>query len=241
VPEDPTPNSGSLVHTRDLWKSYPMGDVTVDALRGVSLDLAAGRFIVLLGHSGSGKTTLLNLIGGLDTATKGEMEVCGYDLTAQGDEGLTEFRREYVGFIFQLFNLVPTLTAEENVKLVGQLVGRGEAAAECLNLVGLGDYLDHLPAQLSGGQQQRVAIARAIVKEPQLLLADEPTGSLDADTGRKVLSLLWERTRETDMTMIMVTHNRAFSAVGDVVVELRSGEVVSVTEHEAEHPESIEF
>ncbi|MEN6301884.1 MAG: ABC transporter ATP-binding protein [Armatimonadia bacterium] len=216
-----------------------MGDVTVEALRGVNLQLPAGRFVVLVGPSGSGKTTLLNLAGGLDTPTRGELTVFGRRLSGLDEEQLTQYRRETVGFVFQMFNLVPTLTALENVRLVAQLVAKDELSRRLLEEVGLGERADQLPSQLSGGEQQRVSIARALVKEPQLLLADEPTGSLDFETGRDILTLLWEETRRRDMTVLMVTHNPAFARVADLVVRLRSGEVVEVGAGEAVNPREL--
>jgi putative ABC transport system ATP-binding protein len=224
----------------DLWKQYRMGDVTVDALRGVNLELPAGRFIVLVGPSGSGKTTLLNLAGGLDTPSRGELTVMGRRLSGIDEHALTAFRREAVGFVFQMFNLVPTLTALENVRLVAQLVGTDDLSAQALADVGLADRGDNLPAQLSGGEQQRVAIARALVKRPRLLLADEPTGALDFETGREILSLMWEATRNLNMTVLMVTHNQAAARLGDLVVSLRSGAVVGVKEGEGLHPRELE-
>ena len=224
------------VAAADVWKQYSMGDVTVDALRGVNLTLPAGRFVVLVGPSGSGKTTLLNLAGGLDVPTRGELSVFGRRLSGLDDEQLTAYRRETVGFVFQMFNLVPTLTALENVRLVGQLVAHDELSRKLLAEVGLADRADQLPSQLSGGEQQRVAIARALVKEPRLMLADEPTGSLDFETGRDILALLWEETRRRDMTVLMVTHNPSFARLADIVVRLRSGEVVEVGAGEAIHP-----
>lgn len=233
-----TPATPALL-ARDLWKQYPMGQVTVDALRGVDLELPAGRFVVMLGPSGSGKTTLLNLAGGLDTPTRGRLEVFGQELTGLDDAGLTHFRRETVGFVFQMFNLVPTLTARENVELVAQLVGTENLAGKMLDSVGLADRADQLPAQLSGGEQQRVAIARALVKQPRLLLADEPTGSLDFETGIEVLRLLWDETRNRDMTAVMVTHETVFAPLGDLVVRLRSGELVEVDEGDALDPRKL--
>jgi putative ABC transport system ATP-binding protein len=227
------------LQAQDAWKQYFMGDVTVDALRGVTLELPAGRFVVLVGPSGSGKTTLLNLAGGLDIPSRGELTVFGQALSGLTDEQLTAYRRSTVGFVFQMFNLVPTLTALENVRLVAQLVGKDELSARVLGDVGLADRANQLPSQLSGGEQQRVAIARALVKEPQLMLADEPTGALDFETGRDVLSLLWEETRRRDMTMLMVTHNPTFARLADLVVHLRSGEVVEVGAGEAIHPREL--
>ena len=234
-----TPQSETALVARDLWKQYPLGDVTVDALRGVDLELPAGQFVVLLGPSGSGKTTLLNLAGGLDVATRGELVVFGQSIMGIDDKQLTAFRRETIGFVFQMFNLVPTLTALENVRLVAQLTGTDELSAKILADVGLAGLADHLPSQLSGGEQQRVAIARALVKQPRLLLADEPTGALDFETGRGVLSLLWEETRRRGMTVMMVTHNAAYAAMGDLVVRLRSGEVVEVAKGNGTPPAQI--
>ena len=225
----------------DLWKRYYLGDVTVDALRGVSIDIPAGSFVVLLGPSGSGKTTLLNLAGGLDVPSEGELRVFGQRLTGLNEEQLTAYRRETVGFIFQMFNLVPTLTALENVRLVAQLVGTDHLSRTTLADVGLAEFADHLPSQLSGGEQQRVAIARALVKQPNLLLADEPTGSVDAETGRGILSLLWEETRNRGMTAVIVTHNNALAQMGDLVLRLRSGEIAEVAEGAAIHPREIQL
>jgi len=211
----------------------------VQALRGVDVELPAGRFVVLLGPSGSGKTTLLNLAGGLDVPSRGSLSVFGQRIDDLGEEELTTFRRETVGFVFQMFNLVPTLTALENVRLIGQLVGTDDLAEDMLAAVGLADRANQLPSQLSGGEQQRVAIARALVKQPRLMLADEPTGSLDTKTGRDVLSLLWDETRRRGMTVMMVTHNLGFAALGDIVVSLRSGEVIEVAQGEALHPRTL--
>ena len=234
-------NGSSALIARDVWKEYQLGDVTVRALRGVDLELPAGQFVVLLGPSGSGKTTLLNLAGGLDIPSRGRLLAFGSPLEQMDDRQLTAYRRETVGFVFQLFNLVPTLTALENVQLIGELVGRRDLALPMLESVGLADRANQLPSQLSGGEQQRVAIARALVKQPRLLLADEPTGSLDTETGREVLSLLWAETRRRGMTVMMVTHNLSFARMGDVVIRLRSGEVTEVERGEGTDPQSITF
>jgi putative ABC transport system ATP-binding protein len=235
------PPASAAVSARDVWKEYQLGHVTVQALRGVDLDLPGGRFVVLLGPSGSGKTTLLNLAGGLDLPTRGALTVFGQRLSDMNEQQLTDYRRETVGFVFQMFNLVPTLTALENIRLIAQLVGTDGLAPEVLAAVGLADRAHQLPSQLSGGEQQRVAIARALVKQPKLLLADEPTGSLDAETGRDVLTLLWNETRRRGMTVMMVTHNLSFATMGDTVVRLRSGEVVEVGPGEAKPPSEIRF
>ncbi len=232
---------GLAVRARGVSKEYRLGKVSVHALRGVDLELPTGRFVVLLGPSGSGKTTLLNLVGGLDQPTDGELVVMGQRLGQLNDEELTTYRRDRIGFVFQLFNLVPTLTALENVALIGELVGDSAHAGDVLASVGLADRANQFPAQLSGGEQQRVAIARALVKRPDLLLADEPTGALDAETGRAVMQLLWEQTRERGVTVLMVTHNMAFSRIGDIVVQLRSGHVHEVHEQpDAIQPKEIE-
>ncbi len=236
----PAENVPALV-ARDIWKQYLLGDVTVNALRGVNLQLPAGRFVVLVGPSGSGKTTMLNLAGGLDVPTKGELLVFGRRLNDMNEAQLTEYRRREVGFVFQMFNLVPTLTALENVRLVAQLVGNDDLAADTLAAVGLAHVADHLPSQLSGGEQQRVAIARALVKQPRLLLADEPTGALDVETGLEVLGLLWHETRKRGMTVMMVTHNTILARLGDIVVRLRSGQVIEVAPGEAVHPSELTF
>jgi len=183
--------------------------------------------VVLLGPSGSGKTTLLNVIGGIEPASSGSVLVAGQDVSDLDEEGRTRFRRETVGFIFQFFNLIPTLTALENVQLIAELVGAEERAEEMLERVGLGDRLDHFPAQLSGGEQQRVAVARALVGGPRVLLGDEPTGALDLETGRRVLSLLHAVSRELDQTVLVVTHNAAIAGMADRVLRMRDGRIVS--------------
>jgi len=215
-----------LVRLDGVAKSYGTGDLEVDALRGIDLTVAAGQFVVVLGPSGSGKTTLMNLIGGIEPPTSGSVVVAGHDLTSADDKALTEYRRTQLGFVFQFFNLVPTLTALENVALVAELVGASEALArEALTEVGLGERADHFPSALSGGEQQRVAIARALVKDPPVLLADEPTGSLDLDTGRQVLAAL-HRARDGGRTVLLVTHNSAIAAMADRVLRLGSGSLV---------------
>ncbi len=235
------PNAEPAIAATDIWKTYYLGDVTVDALRGVDIEIPPGTFVVLLGPSGSGKTTLLNLAGGLDVPSQGELSVFGQRLTGMSEEDLTVYRRETVGFVFQMFNLVPTLTAIENVQLVAQLVGTDELSHATLADVGLDEFAHHLPSQLSGGQQQRVAIARALVKQPKLLLADEPTGSVDSETGRGILSLLWEETRNRGMTAVIVTHNNAFAQMGDLVLHLRSGQIAEVAAGTAIHPREIQL
>jgi len=211
-----------------VTKEYLMGQVRVPALRGISFQVEEGALVVLLGPSGSGKTTLLNIIGGLDTPTSGQVTVAGQVVSSLVEPALTEYRREKVGFIFQFFNLVPTLTGLENVELVGELTGNRENAASLLERVGLGERLSSYPAELSGGEQQRVAIARALVKRPYLLLGDEPTGNLDYETGLLVLQLIHEINREDGLTVLMVTHNEPIAQMADFVIRVRSGRVDSI-------------
>jgi len=226
--------SKAAVSCQDLQKHYQMGEVTVHALRGATFDVPAGSLVVLLGPSGSGKTTLLNLIGGLDTPSGGAVFVHDQEVSKLVEPELTEYRREKVGFIFQFFNLVPTLTAQENVALVGELSDNADEAGELLERVGLGERLDYYPAELSGGEQQRVAIARALIKRPYVLLGDEPTGNLDYETGLLVLQLIRDISDESDLTVLMVTHNAAIGKMADIVISLRSGHVESVEPNE--HP-----
>ena len=211
-----------------VGRTYGEGPTAVQALRSVDLTIRAGEFVVVLGPSGSGKTTLLNLLGAIESPTAGRLSVGGNDLSALDQEQRTAFRRDGVGFVFQFFNLIPSLTARENVELVLELTGRpggGRAEAQLVE-VGLGERLDNFPAQLSGGEQQRVAIARALAKEPPLLLCDEPTGALDIDTARVVLGLLRKLQQERGTTVLLVTHNSAIAPMADRVLRLRSGAVV---------------
>jgi putative ABC transport system ATP-binding protein len=223
-----------LVVVDRLGKTYGEGPSAVDALGSVSLSISSGELVVVLGPSGSGKTTLLNLIGALERPTRGRLVVAGRELEELDEAGRTAFRREQVGFVFQFFNLVPSLTALENVALILELTGYHDAegrAASALEAVGLGDRRDRFPAQLSGGEQQRVAIARAVAKEPTLVLCDEPTGALDLEAGRLVLEQLRQLNREQGTTVLMVTHNSAIAAMAHRVVRMRSGEIVSVEEN----------
>jgi putative ABC transport system ATP-binding protein len=219
----------------EVWKTFGEGHTAVHALRNVELVGEQGEFIVILGPSGSGKTTLLNLVGAIDDPTRGRIEVNGFDLAALDADAKTAFRRESVGFVFQFFNLIPTLTALENVELVADLTmdDGADRSAEVLDQVGLGERADHFPAQLSGGEQQRVAIARALVKQPPILLCDEPTGELDFETGRRILSLLRRISRDNRQTVLLVTHNAAIGAMADRVLRLRSGEIVDDAHVEA--------
>ena len=210
-----------------------MGEVTVHALRGVDFDLFEGEFVVLLGPSGSGKSTLLNILGGLDVPTSGEVVYQDHNLTEAGDSALTEYRRSHVGFVFQFYNLIPSLTARENVALVTEIVSKPMQPDEALGLVGLSHRLDHFPAQLSGGEQQRVAIARAIAKRPDVLLCDEPTGALDITTGVVVLEALDRVNRELGTATVVITHNAAIAGMADRVVRLADGRVAGVERNAA--------
>ena len=206
-----------------------MGEVEVHALRAVDLDLYAGELVVLLGASGSGKSTLLNILGGLDTPTSGDVYYLDHMLTGATDDRLTRFRREHVGFVFQFYNLIPSLTALENVSLVTEIADRPLDPEEALHLVGLGERLHHFPAQLSGGEQQRVAIARAVAKRPDVLLCDEPTGALDYATGKIVLEVLSRVNLELGTTAAVITHNAAIAGMADRVIRMSSGQIVEVT------------
>jgi putative ABC transport system ATP-binding protein len=222
------PAAGAPVFlVRDITKVYHMGEVDVQALRGVSLDLYESEFLVLLGPSGSGKSTLLNILGGLDVPTSGRVLYRGQDLTAADERTLTMYRRRHVGFVFQFYNLIPSLTARENVALVTDIVARPMPPEEALGLVGLADRLDHFPSQLSGGEQQRVAIARAVAKRPDVLLCDEPTGALDIATGILVLQAIEQVNRELGTTTAVITHNAAVSAMADRVIALSDGRIAS--------------
>jgi putative ABC transport system ATP-binding protein len=213
---------------RGITKIYRVGEVEVSALQAVDLDLFRGELVVILGPSGSGKSTLLNILGGLDTPSGGSVHFLEHDLTQGDDEQLTRYRREHVGFVFQFYNLIPSLTARENVELVTALADRPMDPAEALALVGLGDRLDHFPAQLSGGEQQRVAIARAVAKRPDVLLCDEPTGALDYETGKLVLEAIEHVNRDLGTTTAVITHNAAIAAMADRVVRMRSGRIVDI-------------
>jgi putative ABC transport system ATP-binding protein len=211
-----------------LTKIYHMGEIEVRALRGVDLELYPGEFVVLLGASGSGKSTLLNILGGLDAPTSGVVECRGHPLTGAGDEALTRFRREHVGFVFQFYNLIPSLTARENVALVTEIAREPMAPEDALGLVGLRDRMHHFPAQLSGGEQQRVAIARAIAKRPDVLLCDEPTGALDSPTGILVLQALERINRETGALTVVITHNAVIARMADRVIRLSDGRIAGI-------------
>ncbi|HVV51240.1 MAG TPA: ABC transporter ATP-binding protein [Polyangia bacterium] len=217
----------AVLLAQGITKSYRMGEVEVPALRGIDLQLAAGEMVVLLGASGSGKSTLLNILGGLDVPTSGRIRYRDHDLTTANERALTAYRRDHVGFVFQFYNLIPSLTAIENVALVTDLANKPLAPEEALALVGLKDRRDHYPAQLSGGEQQRVAIARAIAKRPDVLLCDEPTGALDVSTGKVVLGAIADVNRELGTTTAVITHNAAIAAISDRVLQLADGRIVA--------------
>jgi putative ABC transport system ATP-binding protein len=216
---------------RDLTKVYRMGEVEVHALRSVSLEIPEGQFVVLLGPSGSGKSTLLNILGGLDAPTSGQVLYRGENLTAATESDLTAYRRRHVGFVFQFYNLIPSLTSRENVALVTEIAPSPMAPEEALRLVNLEHRLDHFPAQLSGGEQQRVAIARAIAKRPSVLLCDEPTGALDISTGVVVLEALQRVNAELGTTTIVITHNAVIASMADLVVRLADGRIAGLEKH----------
>jgi putative ABC transport system ATP-binding protein len=225
--------AATILRARGLSKTYRTGDVQVQALRGVDFEARAGEFLVILGPSGSGKSTFLNIIGGLDRPTSGEAWFLDHDLSKESERGLTRYRRDHVGFVFQFYNLVPSLTALENVRLVTEIARRPMKAEEALAMVGLAERTGHFPAQLSGGEQQRVAIARAIAKNPEVLLCDEPTGALDSATGVKVLEALMRVNEATGATTLVITHNAAIQDLAHRVVRFANGSIVG-TEVNAE-------
>ncbi len=221
-----------MLSLENVWKVFKIGAVDVHALREVYFDIEEGEFIVVLGPSGSGKTTLLNIIGGIDVPDKGKVVFKDTDVTSLDEEGLTYHRRENIGFVFQFFNLIPTLTARENIQLASELVERPRDADEVLETVGLKERANHFPSELSGGEQQRVSIARALVKNPPLILADEPTGNLDFETGKKVLKYMREVCLNEGITFTIVTHNSAIAQMADRVVHLKDGTIDKIEENE---------
>ncbi len=221
---------------RGLTKVYEMGEVRVEALRGVDFDLMPGELVVLLGPSGSGKSTLLNILGGIDTASGGRVAYCGKDLTVATERDLTEYRRFHVGFVFQFYNLIPSLTARENVAVVTEIARNPMKPEDALAVVGLAERLDHFPAQLSGGEQQRIAIARAISKNPAVLLCDEPTGALDSRTGVVVLEALERVNRELGTATVIITHNVDIAGMADRVVHLSNGLIAEETRNVSRKP-----
>lgn len=228
----------TVFHVHGLTKIYRMGEVEVHALRGVELDLYAGELMVLLGPSGSGKSTLLNILGGLDTASGGEVRYRDRDLTHADERTLTDYRRHHVGFVFQFYNLMPSLTARENVAAVTEIVRAPMTPEDALALVHLQDRMDHFPAQMSGGEQQRVAIARAIAKNPAVLLCDEPTGALDSETGVVVLEALERANTELGTTTALITHNAGIADMADRVVHIMDGRIASIDRNTRRKPAS---
>lgn len=225
-----------LMRLESVSRVFQMGEVAVRALADFSLDICAGELMVLCGPSGSGKTTALNIIGGLDRATSGRVFFKGQEITAATPRELTRFRRDSVGFVFQFYNLVPNLTARENVMVATELCRAPMDEGHALGLVDLQNRIEHFPSQLSGGEQQRVAIARALAKNPELLLCDEPTGALDFETGKRALRLLRDVAREMNKTVIIITHNTAIAEIADRVVHLRSGEIVGIDVNDSPKP-----
>lgn len=223
-----SPGTAPVCVARGLSKSYGSGDAVVHALRDLDLDILQGEFVVLLGPSGSGKSTLLNILGGLDAPTSGRAAWRDHELTGASEAALTAYRRNHVGFVFQFYNLIPSLTARENVELVAEIARNPMSPEEALGLVGLSHRLDHFPGQLSGGEQQRVAVARAIVKRPDALLCDEPTGALDVETGKLVLSAIARANREVGATTVVITHNAAIAGMADRVLRMGGGRIVAI-------------
>ena len=227
----------AFVEFRDVGKTYHMGEVAINALHDTSFDIEKGELVVIVGPSGAGKTTLLNILGGMDTLTTGKVLLDGQEISALNRKQLTNYRRHDVGFVFQFYNLIGNLTALENVELANQICKNPLDATQVLRDVGLEARMKNFPSQLSGGEQQRVAIARALAKNPKLLLCDEPTGALDYQTGKAILKLLQDTARKTGMTVIIITHNGALTAMADRVIQVRSGTVTSVKSNE--HPVDI--
>ena len=227
-----------FVTMKDVTKVYHMGEVEIRAADGISFSIEKGEFAVVVGPSGAGKTTVLNILGGMDTATEGKVLVDGADIAGYSQKKLTGYRRDDIGFVFQFYNLIPNLTALENVELALQICKDPMDAREVLEEVGLGDRLYNFPAQLSGGEQQRVSIARALAKNPKLLLCDEPTGALDYNTGKSILKLLQDTCRKKGMTVILITHNSAIAPMADRVIKIKNGKVSKIVENE--HPVPVE-
>ncbi len=216
----------SFVSFQNVYKRYKMGEITITAVDGISFEIEQGEFAVIVGNSGAGKTTVLNILGGMDSCSEGKIIVGGNDISSLDDHGLASYRRYDIGFVFQFYNLVPNLTAKENVELASQICKEHKNAAEALESVGLGDRLNNFPSQLSGGEQQRVSIARALAKMPKLLLCDEPTGALDYKTGKQILKLLQDTCRSEGMTVVLITHNQAITPMADRVITMKSGKVL---------------
>ena len=227
-----------FVTLEGVKKIYRMGEVEIMAAAGIDFEIQKGEFAVVVGPSGAGKTTVLNILGGMDTASEGKVIVDGEDIAGYSQKQLTAYRRDDIGFVFQFYNLIPNLTALENVELALQICKNPMDAAQVMEEVGLGDRLDNFPAQLSGGEQQRVSIARALAKNPKLLLCDEPTGALDYNTGKSILKLLQDTCREKGMTVILITHNSAIAPMADRVIKIKNGKVTRIIRNE--HPVSVE-
>ena len=231
-----------FVTLKDVKKIYQMGEVEIMAAAGIDFEIKKGEFAVVVGPSGAGKTTVLNILGGMDTASEGQVLVDGQDIATYSMKQLTAYRRDDIGFVFQFYNLIPNLTALENVELALQICKNPMDAKEVLEEVGLGDRLDNFPAQLSGGEQQRVSIARALAKNPKLLLCDEPTGALDYNTGKSILKLLQDTCRNNGMTVILITHNLAIAPMADRVIKIKNGRVDKIIENPQPVPvETIEW
>ncbi len=231
-----------FVKLSDVRKTYQMGEVQIHAVDGINFSIKKGEFVIIVGPSGAGKTTVLNILGGMDTATSGTVLVDGEHVEAYNDKQLTRYRRDDIGFVFQFYNLVPNLTALENVELALQICKNPLNAKKVLQEVGLAERLDNFPAQLSGGEQQRVSIARALAKNPKLLLCDEPTGALDYNTGKQILKLLQDTCREKGMTVIVITHNSALAPMADRIIHIKNGKVSSMEQNEVPTPvEEIEW
>ena len=231
-----------FVTLKDVRKIYKMGEVEIMAAAGIDFEIKKGEFAVVVGPSGAGKTTVLNILGGMDTATSGQVLVDGQDIATYSTKQLTAYRRDDIGFVFQFYNLIPNLTALENVELALQICKDPMVAQEVLEEVGLGERLDNFPAQLSGGEQQRVSIARALAKNPKLLLCDEPTGALDYNTGKSILKLLQDTCRNSGMTVILITHNSAIAPMADRFINLKNGRVDKIIQNPQPVPvETIEW
>ena len=228
----------AFVQLKNVTKVYRMGEVEIHAVDGIDFEIHKGEFVVIVGPSGAGKTTVLNILGGMDSASTGEVMVDGHDVAKYNSKKLTKYRRDDIGFVFQFYNLVPNLTALENVELAMQICKNPLNAATVLREVGLGERMKNFPSQLSGGEQQRVSIARALAKNPKLLLCDEPTGALDYQTGKSILKLLQDMCRERGMTVIVITHNSAIAPMADRVIKIKNGKVSSMQMNE--HPVSVE-
>lgn len=218
----------SFVKVKNVVKEYKTGEITISATSGMNFEIEKGEFVVIVGPSGAGKTTILNILGGMDTLTSGEVIVDGVDISKYSKRELTKYRRYDIGFVFQFYNLVPNLTAIENVELAGQISKDSLDARKIMEEVGLGDRLDNFPAQLSGGEQQRVSIARALAKNPKILLCDEPTGALDYSTGKAILKLLQDTCYEKKVTVVVITHNQAITPMADRIIKIKNGKVDSI-------------